>query len=351
VRVYRDDDEIRQLLGCANALQYFTLVDRVHRVSKAAMVGRLVSHTEQLDLIRRLLVGHADGAGGLLVADSSKHPQFLRGHQRVSDRPQRVDAGTAGRLACGRRRARERREGRGNRNEGDAAFVGVEIARRSGSSAVLAHSRVYNAGFVEHPARLAHAFQPPVGCMVVRPRHEIEPDCFQVLGHLRRTDNPDASEFRLGHGRRSRQVEGCALEVAERDIRVVYQLADRCEPAGLGHWSSDDAVADRGKRKAVRDARCHLAVRIADRRLRRRLLGKDDGAGEDHPGEAGEQTAWHVRDLLRQEHASYLSVQSPPLVSAIDRCAVHGTLLAGPREACMIRPMLHGATFDQQVAG
>ena len=74
-------------------------VDRIDRVAEAAMVGGLVAHAEQLELVGRLLVEQADGAGRLLVSDLAQRSQFVGGDERVSRRPQRVHARTARRLA------------------------------------------------------------------------------------------------------------------------------------------------------------------------------------------------------------------------------------------------------------
>ena len=77
MRVNRHDDEVRQLLGRANALEHFALVDRIDRIGEAAMVGRLVVNAEQLELVGRLLLGQANGARGLLVSNLPQRSQLL----------------------------------------------------------------------------------------------------------------------------------------------------------------------------------------------------------------------------------------------------------------------------------
>jgi hypothetical protein len=143
---------------------------------------------------------------------------------------------------------------------------------------MLADAGVHDARRVELAAGLPHAFEAPVGGVVVGARHDVEADRLEILGHRRRADDPDAAEFGLRHRRRPREIECGPFEVAERRIGVVNEPGDRSEPGRLRHRTGDDAVADRGEREAVGDAHRELALRIA--RRRRRLLGRDGDAGQ-----------------------------------------------------------------------
>ena len=60
-------------------------------------------------------------------------------------------------------------------NQRDAALVGVEEARGARRGAMLADAGVHDARFVERAAGLPHAFEPPIGGVIVRPRHDVDP--------------------------------------------------------------------------------------------------------------------------------------------------------------------------------
>ena len=141
---------------------------------------------------------------------------------------------------------------------------------------MLADAGVDDSRLVERAARLPHAFEAPVGRVVVRARHHVEADRLQILCNRRRPDDPYAAELRLRYGRRPRQIDCRALEVAERGIGVANDFSDRCEPRRLRHGTRDDVVADRGNSEAVGDAHQKLALRIA---RRRRLLRRDQDDG------------------------------------------------------------------------
>src|SRR5205814_8709051 len=86
---------------------------------------------------------------------------------------------------------------------------------------------------------------------------------------------PNAAELGLGGGGRARQVQCRAFEVAEAGVGVANQLPEGCEPGRLRDRAGNDAVADRGKGEAVRDARSELAQGIAWRGLCGCLLRAD----------------------------------------------------------------------------
>jgi len=159
----------------------------------------------------------------------------------------------------------------------------IEIARGSRRGAMLTDAGVHDARLVQHVAGLAHAFETPVGRVVVRTGHHVESDRPEIFGHRRCADDPDAAELGLRHGRRAREIDGGPLEVAERRVGVMDDLADRREPRRLRHRPGDDAIADRGDGKAVHHAHRQLALWIA-RRRRRRLLRDDRHAGEHEDG-------------------------------------------------------------------
>jgi hypothetical protein len=175
-------------------------------------------------------------------------------------------------------------EGGGHRDQRDAPLVGVEETRRARGSAMLADAGVHDAGLVERTAGLAHALEPPVGRVVVRPRHDVEADRLEVLRDAGRADDPDAAELRLRDRGRSREVDRGAFEVAERRVGVVKNLADGGEPRRLRHRPRDDAVADRPDGEAVADAHRQLALRVA----RRRRLLREHGRAADHEKESGQ---------------------------------------------------------------
>ena len=136
--------------------------------------------------------------------------------------------GRPGACADRRRRTRQRRERRRNRDERDAALVGVEEARGPRRRPVLADAGVHDAGLIERAAGLPHAFEPPVGGVVVRARHDVEPDRLEILGHGRRADDPDAAELGLRHRRRAREIDArCPSKLPNADVGVVDDLADR----------------------------------------------------------------------------------------------------------------------------
>ena len=93
---------------------------------------------------------------------------------------------------------------------------------------MLADAGVHDARLIERAAGLAHAFEAPVGRVVVRTRHHVEPDRLEILRHRRRADDPDAAELRLRHGRRAGQIDRGAFEIAERRVGVVNEF---CRPA------------------------------------------------------------------------------------------------------------------------
>jgi hypothetical protein len=152
---------------------------------------------------------------------------------------------------------------------------------------------VDDAGFVKGAIGLPHPLESPVGRMVVRARHEVEANRAEIFRNRRRADYPDAPELRLRNRRRPREIDRRAFEVAERDVGVVHQLADRRETGRLRDRPRDDAVADGGEREAVGDARRELPLRIARRGPAGRLPREHERARERDEEEEGQQSS-HV---------------------------------------------------------
>ncbi len=294
VRVNRDDDEVRDLLGGADALEDLALVDRIHRVGEAAVIRRSVADAEQIDFVGRLFFRRPHGSRRLLLPNLAERLQLVGRDKRVARRPQRVDAGAAGRLPGRGRGTRERRERGRHRDERDASFVRVEIARGARGGAVLADARVDDARFVERAARLPHPLEAPVGRVVVRAGHDVEADGLEIGGDRRRADDPDAAELRLRHCGRAREIDRGPLEVPEGGVGVADDLADGREARRLRNRPRDDVVADGGQREAVGDAHRQLALRVARRRRLLRLLLRRDGGGADRYEQSKHSSAAHA---------------------------------------------------------